>query len=250
MLESRLETANHGQIFNLQRRDMQSPVVASAVLVSAYHLLQWNVEIVKRWSNEIQEAVQSKAGMVQVRNALQITGSHVICNCNNNPTSLSLRSSELVRRSHQALMPSCAVPCGGTAARPAQPGPASGQQAGHEPGPQLRPVAPGTVPPRPLCCPGVLWASRLIWQLQWSFVVAGCLLLTCCCSNCSHLLLCHHCTGDCRVRATKRNRAPSILRLPGGLPAAQGRDGHLRGRPGDLRHAGRLLSVGHPCCQC
>ena len=45
---------------------VQSPVVASAVLVSAYHLLQWNVEIVKRWSNEIQEAVQSKAGMVQV----------------------------------------------------------------------------------------------------------------------------------------------------------------------------------------
>lgn len=43
----------------------KSVVVASAVLVSAYHLLQWNVEIVKRWSNEIQEAVQSKAGMVQ-----------------------------------------------------------------------------------------------------------------------------------------------------------------------------------------
>ena len=45
---------------------LQSVVVASAVLVSAFHLLQWNVEIVKRWSNEIQEAVQSKSGMVQV----------------------------------------------------------------------------------------------------------------------------------------------------------------------------------------
>jgi hypothetical protein len=41
-------------------------VVASAVLVSAGHVLQWNAEIVKRWSNEIQEAVQSKNGMVQV----------------------------------------------------------------------------------------------------------------------------------------------------------------------------------------
>ena len=45
----------------------QAPVVASAVLVSAGHVLQWNAEIVKRWSNEIQEAVQSKNGMVQVR---------------------------------------------------------------------------------------------------------------------------------------------------------------------------------------
>ena len=41
-------------------------MVASAVLVSAGHVLQWNAEIVKRWSNEIQEAVQSKVGMVQV----------------------------------------------------------------------------------------------------------------------------------------------------------------------------------------
>ena len=49
---------------------LQSVVVASAVLVSAFHLLQWNVEIVKRWSNEIQEAVQSKTGMVQARNYL------------------------------------------------------------------------------------------------------------------------------------------------------------------------------------
>jgi hypothetical protein len=53
---------------------MQSPVVASAVLVSAYHLLQWNVEIVKRWSNEIQEAVQSKAGMVQVGTGHRVPG--------------------------------------------------------------------------------------------------------------------------------------------------------------------------------
>lgn len=44
--------------------------MASAVLVAAFHLLQWNVEIVKRWANEIQEAVQSKSGMVQVKEAL------------------------------------------------------------------------------------------------------------------------------------------------------------------------------------
>jgi len=54
-------------------RLLQSVVVASAVLVSAFHLLQWNVEIVKRWSNEIQEAVQSKSGMVQVRIVLHCT---------------------------------------------------------------------------------------------------------------------------------------------------------------------------------
>ena len=44
----------------------QAPVVSSAVLVSAHHVLRWNTEIVKRWSNEIQEAVQSKNGTVQV----------------------------------------------------------------------------------------------------------------------------------------------------------------------------------------
>ncbi|KAK9828743.1 hypothetical protein WJX72_001875 [[Myrmecia] bisecta] len=43
----------------------KSPVVASAVLVSALHLLSHNSEIVKRWTNEIQEAVQSKQPMVQ-----------------------------------------------------------------------------------------------------------------------------------------------------------------------------------------
>ena len=39
---------------------------SSAVLVSAHHVLRYNAEIVKRWSNEIQEAVQSKNGTVQV----------------------------------------------------------------------------------------------------------------------------------------------------------------------------------------
>ena len=43
----------------------KSPVVASAVLVSAVHLLAGNTEIVKRWTNEIQEAVQSKSAMVR-----------------------------------------------------------------------------------------------------------------------------------------------------------------------------------------
>ncbi|KAK5770692.1 coatomer subunit gamma isoform X1 [Gossypium arboreum] len=44
----------------------KNPVVASAALVSGIHLLQQtNPEIVKRWSNEVQEAVQSRAALVQ-----------------------------------------------------------------------------------------------------------------------------------------------------------------------------------------
>lgn len=43
----------------------KSPVVASAALVSALHLLAANGEIVKRWVNEVQEAVQSKDHHVQ-----------------------------------------------------------------------------------------------------------------------------------------------------------------------------------------
>ena len=42
----------------------KSAVVASAVLVSAFHLISQNTDIVKRWTNEIQEAVQSKHSMV------------------------------------------------------------------------------------------------------------------------------------------------------------------------------------------
>eukprot|EP00262_Sarcandra_glabra_P007946 TRINITY_DN21096_c0_g1_i1.p1 TRINITY_DN21096_c0_g1~~TRINITY_DN21096_c0_g1_i1.p1 ORF type:complete len:888 (+),score=178.63 TRINITY_DN21096_c0_g1_i1:53-2716(+) len=43
----------------------KNPVVASAALVSGVHLLQTNPDIVKRWSNEVQEAVQSRAALVQ-----------------------------------------------------------------------------------------------------------------------------------------------------------------------------------------
>ncbi|XP_047089914.1 coatomer subunit gamma-1 [Lolium rigidum] len=43
----------------------RNPVVASAALVSGIHLFQANPEIVKRWSNEVQEAVQSRAALVQ-----------------------------------------------------------------------------------------------------------------------------------------------------------------------------------------
>ncbi|CAA0807613.1 Coatomer subunit gamma [Striga hermonthica] len=43
----------------------KNPVVSSAALVSGIHLLQTNPEIVKRWSNEVQEAVQSRAALVQ-----------------------------------------------------------------------------------------------------------------------------------------------------------------------------------------
>ena len=42
-------------------------MVASAALVSALHLLEHNIEIVKRWINVIQEAAQNKNSMVQVR---------------------------------------------------------------------------------------------------------------------------------------------------------------------------------------
>ena len=43
----------------------KSEVVVSAALVSAMHLLAENTEIVKRWTSEIHEVVQSKVGMVQ-----------------------------------------------------------------------------------------------------------------------------------------------------------------------------------------
>ncbi|XP_073525883.1 uncharacterized protein [Phyllobates terribilis] len=43
----------------------KNPVVASAALVSGIHLLQTNPEIVKRWSNEVQEAVHSRSALVQ-----------------------------------------------------------------------------------------------------------------------------------------------------------------------------------------
>ncbi len=36
----------------------KSPVVASGVLLSALHLISGNPEIIKRWVNEVQEAVQ------------------------------------------------------------------------------------------------------------------------------------------------------------------------------------------------
>ncbi|KAF8684302.1 hypothetical protein HU200_044353 [Digitaria exilis] len=43
----------------------KNPAVASAALVSGIHLAQANPEIVKRWSNEVQESVQSRAPLVQ-----------------------------------------------------------------------------------------------------------------------------------------------------------------------------------------
>ncbi|KAG7976053.1 hypothetical protein I3843_06G129500 [Carya illinoinensis] len=43
----------------------KNPVVASAALVSGIHLFQTTPEIVKRWSNEVQEAVHSRAALVQ-----------------------------------------------------------------------------------------------------------------------------------------------------------------------------------------
>jgi coatomer subunit gamma len=40
-------------------------VVASSALVAGLHLYNANAEVVKRWTSEIQEAVQSKSPMVQ-----------------------------------------------------------------------------------------------------------------------------------------------------------------------------------------
>uniref|UniRef100_A0A7S0SCE9 Coatomer subunit gamma n=1 Tax=Mantoniella antarctica TaxID=81844 RepID=A0A7S0SCE9_9CHLO len=43
----------------------KNAVVSSAALVSGIHLLKINAEIVRRWSNEVQEAVNSKSPVVQ-----------------------------------------------------------------------------------------------------------------------------------------------------------------------------------------
>ncbi|VDN02569.1 unnamed protein product [Thelazia callipaeda] len=43
----------------------KNPAVASAALVSSLHLLRKNLEVVRRWSNEVQEAVSSDSNMVQ-----------------------------------------------------------------------------------------------------------------------------------------------------------------------------------------
>jgi len=43
----------------------KAPVVASAALVSGLHMLKENADIVKRWSSEVQDAVQSRNPMVQ-----------------------------------------------------------------------------------------------------------------------------------------------------------------------------------------
>ncbi|VDD86241.1 unnamed protein product [Enterobius vermicularis] len=43
----------------------KNPAVASAALVSSLHLLKKNPEVVRRWANEVQEAVSSESNMVQ-----------------------------------------------------------------------------------------------------------------------------------------------------------------------------------------
>lgn len=43
----------------------KSPVVASAALVSGMHLLKENIDLVRRWNNEIHEVINSKQDMVQ-----------------------------------------------------------------------------------------------------------------------------------------------------------------------------------------
>lgn len=43
----------------------KSAVVAGAVLAGAIHLAGANAEVIKRWSNEVQEAINSRHPMVQ-----------------------------------------------------------------------------------------------------------------------------------------------------------------------------------------
>lgn len=38
----------------------RNPAVASAALVSSFHLIRKNPEVVRRWANEVQEAVSSE----------------------------------------------------------------------------------------------------------------------------------------------------------------------------------------------
>uniref|UniRef100_F1KV00 Coatomer subunit gamma n=1 Tax=Ascaris suum TaxID=6253 RepID=F1KV00_ASCSU len=44
----------------------KNPAVASAALVSSLHLLKKSPEVVRRWANEVQEAVSSESNMVQL----------------------------------------------------------------------------------------------------------------------------------------------------------------------------------------
>ncbi|VBB35528.1 unnamed protein product, partial [Acanthocheilonema viteae] len=43
----------------------RNPAVASAALVSSFHLFRKNPEVVRRWANEVQEAISSDSNMVQ-----------------------------------------------------------------------------------------------------------------------------------------------------------------------------------------
>jgi coatomer protein complex subunit gamma len=43
----------------------RNPAVSSAALVSSLHLYNLNKEVVKRWSNEVQEALTSKGPSAQ-----------------------------------------------------------------------------------------------------------------------------------------------------------------------------------------
>lgn len=154
----------------------KAPVVASAVLVSALHLLGNNAEIVKRWTNEIQEAVNSKSNMVQVRQALLTACSDlgrpqaccqgctdIVALPHNQPNSpcpsastewqipsdldSTLLCAEPVTLVFESRPVHGAVPWGGAAACTARWGPPGRQQAGHQPHPEECPLLPGTMPP-------------------------------------------------------------------------------------------------------
>ena len=160
----------------------KSPVVASAVLVSAMHLLSGNQELVKRWTDGIQEAVQSKSPMVRARTALlqslreQGASSQRQCAAaaegsggKGTPACQDPQQHGAACSLHHApaamtpaLAAAGAVPRCGAAARPARWRPAGRQQAGGRADQGRRlwavwrrgQVPPGAVPPRALRGPG------------------------------------------------------------------------------------------------
>ena len=98
----------------------KSAVVASAVLVSAMHLLGSNAEIVRRWTNEIQEAIQSKHAMVQfhavallhaLRASDRLAVSKLVSSLTRGATRSPLAQCLLVRRAPLAPSHTCDICC-------------------------------------------------------------------------------------------------------------------------------------------
>jgi hypothetical protein len=177
----------------------KSAVVASAVLAGAIHLAGANAEVIKRWSNEVQEAINSRHPMVQFQavalmHALRATDRLAVSKLVSQLTRGNVRSPMaqclLVRYVAQVrpgpgagFVRPCCLPAAGRLL-----GCRSSQAPMHDPPPWLagtRSEARGPCPAPPALA------------------------------------------GDCGEPAGGGHRAAPLLRLPGGLPAAQERGGHL-----------------------